>query len=146
MAFSKIDGLAVTPRSESSRTIRSSSPESIRLRRIWSSQMLTPASVRAASRSFTPCATLIRRLLSPGGALDCGLRLFHHPFGREAEVLEERLVRCRGTECLHSDHAAQVAGEPLPAERRGGLHGHARPHVGQQHLVPVAVVLLEEAL
>ena len=52
MAFSKIAGFEVTPRSESSSTIRASSPLSIIPRRIWSSQTLVPAAVSAASRSF----------------------------------------------------------------------------------------------
>jgi hypothetical protein len=51
--------LAVTPRSDSSATIRPSSPPSISERRIWSSQTLTPASVSASSRGFTSVAVLI---------------------------------------------------------------------------------------
>src|SRR3954452_18996082 len=62
MAFSKIAGFEVTPRSESSRIRRSSSPDSIIPRRIWSSQTLVPASVRAARRSFTSVAASIRLL------------------------------------------------------------------------------------
>ena len=42
MAFSKIAGLDVTPRSESSSTSRCSSPDSISERRIWSSHTLVP--------------------------------------------------------------------------------------------------------
>ena len=45
-------GFDVTPRSESSSTMRASSPLSIMPRRIWSSQTLVPAAVSAASRSF----------------------------------------------------------------------------------------------
>ena len=53
----------MTPRSESSATIRSSSPSSIIPRRIWSSHTLVPAAVKAASRSFTD-VTLILFVLS----------------------------------------------------------------------------------
>ena len=59
MAFSKIEGFEVNPRRESSSIMRPSSPDSIMLRRIWSSQILTPAAVRAASRSLTCAVALI---------------------------------------------------------------------------------------
>src|SRR3954454_19105014 len=59
MAFSKMAGFEVTPRRESSRIRRSSSPDSIIPRRIWSSHTLVPASVRAARRSFTWVAASI---------------------------------------------------------------------------------------
>ena len=59
MAFSKIDGLEVTPRSEHSSISRWSSPPSISPRRIWSSHTLTPASVSAASRGLTCASTLM---------------------------------------------------------------------------------------
>src|SRR5215208_8425033 len=91
MAFSNIAGFEVTPRSDSSRSSRWSSPEVIRLRRIWSSHTLVPAAVSAASLSFTPAPTLMPRLLS--GACryalhdrSCSLRDL---LRREAEVLVE---------------------------------------------------------
>src|SRR5215208_101984 len=71
MAFSKIAGFEVTPRSESSSTMRCSSPESIVDLRIWSSQTLVPAEVSAARRSLT-CCTLMA--CAP------------FPFGREPEA------------------------------------------------------------
>ena len=67
MAFSKIAGLDVTPRSESSATMRSSSPSSIIPRRIWSSQTLVPAAVSAASRSFTDVTLMTSSFPEPPG-------------------------------------------------------------------------------
>src|SRR3954465_3126453 len=89
MAFSKIAGLEVTPRRESSRTRRSSSPDSIIPRRIWSSQTLVPASVRAASRSFTWVAASIRLLSEQSQfVLRSALRMDY-----PEEVLPQRLLR-----------------------------------------------------
>src|SRR5688572_20754359 len=91
-------GLEVTPRSESSRTRRASSPVSIRLRRIWSSQTLVPAAVRAASLGLICAVTLIGSARSTKSGLDCPGRgsLGHRTsargdlLGGEAEVLVER--------------------------------------------------------
>src|SRR4051794_15191986 len=63
MAFSKIAGLEVIPRRESSWTRRASSPPSTSLRSIWSSQMLVPSAVSRARRSFTDAALLMCCLL-----------------------------------------------------------------------------------
>ncbi len=62
IAFSKIAGFEVSPRSEHSSRSRASSPDSISERRIWSSQTLTPAAVSFASRSF--CAVVAISLVS----------------------------------------------------------------------------------
>src|SRR3954452_18832696 len=51
-------GLDVTPCRDSCSTIRASSPDSISPRDSWSSQMLVPAAVRAARRSFTAVALI----------------------------------------------------------------------------------------
>ena len=59
MAFSKIDGLEVTPRSESSAIMRASSPSSISERRKRSSQGLVPASTSARRFGFTFVASVV---------------------------------------------------------------------------------------
>src|SRR5680860_551620 len=132
MAFSKIAGLEVTPRRESSSTSRWSSPDSIRLRRIWSSHTAVPASVSAASRSFCWEVTAISVLLSfvdsvPGGG---ALALHHcpgalcHVLGREAEVGVEVLCRCRSAEAVHAHRLAVLGHPPLPSKGSPGLHRH----------------------
>src|SRR5918999_824458 len=155
MAFSKIAGLEVTPRSESSRTSRSSSPLVISPRRIWSSQTLVPAAVSFASRSLTSAPTLMLLLLSRvPPARSCPRRqAFHHSFaalhdllGREAEVLVEVLRRTRGAEAGHPDRVA-VLGRPLaPAQERGRLDRDPSAYGRRQHAVAVVVVLLREAV
>src|SRR3954447_14301325 len=104
MAFSKIAGLEVTPRRESSATSRCSSPHSISPRRIWSSQTLVPAAVRAARRSLTPALTSIASpfLGAGGGPLGHGLAALGHLLGREAEVLVKILLGPGGSEAAHA--------------------------------------------
>src|SRR4051812_44349086 len=98
-------GFEVTPRSDSSRSSRSSSPEVIRLRRIWSSHTLVPAAVNAASLSFCAAPTLIARLLSGTRryALDDRARTLGNLLGGEAEVLVEVGLGRGCTECRHGD-------------------------------------------
>src|SRR6478672_6000464 len=98
MAFSKIAGLAVTPRSESTSISRWSSPPSIRLRRIWSSHTLVPAAVRAARRGLTSVLTLMGggllcRSSSGLGALQDGLCAGGDVLRGESEVLVQSLLR-----------------------------------------------------
>src|SRR5215208_6471340 len=123
MAFSKIAGLEVTPRSESSAISRWSSPHSIRPRRIWSSQTLVPASVRAASRSLTLALTSIRfSFLGAGGCpLDHGLAALGHLLGREAKVLVKVLLWAGGPEGLHADRLAVFGHPHAPTKSRRGL-------------------------
>src|SRR3954452_9186620 len=63
MDFSKMAGLEVTPCSESSSTMRASSPVSSRPRESWSSQMLVPAAVSAASLSLTLIPRTMARIV-----------------------------------------------------------------------------------
>src|ERR687893_1287392 len=148
MAFSKIAGLDVTPRSESPRTSRSSSPLSIRLRRIWSSQTLVPAAVSAASRWFTPAPTLIAVLLSGAGgyALHDGPGSLGDVVRGEAEVLVQVRLGGRLAEGRHRDRLAFVTHPGAPAERRGGLDRHARADAPRQHALAIVLVLLGEAV
>src|SRR5215218_5022481 len=148
MAFSNIAGFEVTPRSDSSRSRRSSSPLVMRLRRIWSSHTLVPAAVSAASLSLSPAPTLIRKLLSgaSGYSLHHGSCPLRDLLRRESEVLVERGLRGRGPEGRHPDRLAVVPDPGAPAERGGRLHRNARAHVGRQHAVPVVLVLLGEAV
>src|SRR5919198_41428 len=104
MAFSKMAGFEVTPRSESSSTSRFSSPDSIMPRRIWSSQTLVPASVRVASRSLTPVAASMSGPRSYP-LHDCFSAL-GHLLGGEAEVLVQVHLRSRRAEGLHADRLA----------------------------------------
>src|SRR3954470_6554472 len=108
MAFSKIAGLEVTPRSESSSTSRWSSPDSIRPRRIWSSQTLVPASVSARRRSLTPALTSMAApfLCAGGDPLDHGLAALRDLLGREAEVLVQVHLGTGGAEAGHADRLA----------------------------------------
>src|SRR3712207_247098 len=59
MAFSKIAGFDVAPRSDSSSIMRCSSPPSMSERRTRSSQGLVPAATRAASRGLTLTAGVL---------------------------------------------------------------------------------------
>src|SRR5680860_1058327 len=154
MAFSKIAGLEVTPRSESSSTSRCSSPDSIRLRRIWSSQTAVPASVSAASRSFCWEVTAISLLVSfvdsvPGGgalALQRCLGSLCHVLRGEAEVGVEVLGRGRRAEAVHADRLAVLGHPALLSKGSSGLHRHPCAAGGREDAVAVALVLLEEAV
>src|ERR671919_515086 len=127
-------GLDVTPRSDSSRISRSSSPLVMRGGRIWSSQMLVPPAVSAASLSLTACPTLIASLLS---GRSCCEPLHDRPaalgdaLGREAKVLVEVSVWCRPPKGRHADCLAVLRRPGGPAERRGRLHRDSRPHGGR---------------
>src|SRR5215204_6809473 len=144
MAFSKMAGLEVTPRRDSSRTSRSSSPCSIRERRIWSSHGEVPASSSAARRSLVCAAVAIRLRPFAQSVYELPARGGHVLRG-EAEVLQQGRGGPRRAEAGHTDHLAVVADDAVPAQGGGGLHGHARAHGGRQHRVAVALVLLHEA-
>src|SRR3954447_3834699 len=116
MAFSKIAGFEVTPRSEYSSISRCSSPSSIRLRRIWSSQTEVPAFVSAASRSLTPTLTPMKAPpLAPRA--DSVHRLPRHlggVRGGDAEVLVHRGGRPGLAERVHSQEQAVLAYPAVP--------------------------------
>src|SRR3712207_5398498 len=104
IAFSKIAGFEVIPRSEYSSTSRWSSPPVMSVRLIWSSQMLTPASVSRASLSLTCVLTLIGLSSGPGRRpVRHGPRRFHDVLDGYAEVLVHVLVGARLAEGLHPD-------------------------------------------
>src|SRR3954447_23131834 len=148
MAFSKIAGLEVTPRSESSRTSRWSSPHSIRPRRIWSSQTLVPASVSAARRSLTPALTSIASpfLGARAHPLDHGLAALGDLLGRETKVLVQILLGAGGSEAAHADRLAVVGHPRSPTKGRGGLDADPGAYARGQDLVAVVLVLLREGV
>src|SRR4051794_10311669 len=142
MAALKIVGLEVTPRSESSSTRRRSSPDSISWRPIWSSHTLVPAAVRAARFSLICCVAMSSLLES----VDHRAAGLGDALGGEAEVAEEVLGRGAGPERGHADHLAVAAGPAMPAERAQRLDRDAGARLRRQHLVPVGLVLLLEAV
>src|SRR6266545_825857 len=148
MAFSKIAGFEVTPRSDSSRSRRSSSPDVIRLRRIWSSHTLVPAAVSAASLSFTPAPTLMPGLLSGAGrnALDHGSCSLGHVLRREAEVLVEGGLGGRSAERRHADRLSILPNPGAPAKWRRRLDRDARADLPRKHAVAIVLILLGEAV
>src|SRR5690242_20701854 len=119
--------------------MRSSSPPSIRLRRIWSSQTLTPASVSAARRSFTWTLTLISP--TPGShrveylATELGGAL-----GRDPEVRVHILRGAGRPERRHAEESPVGADPLVPPNGARGLNRHARAARRRQHLVPVRLV------
>src|SRR5512141_1240844 len=102
MAFSKMEGFAVTPRIPSSFTMRNSSPEWISLRPITSSQALCPS-------SFNLAAGFI--LLSSLGVRACAFgQPLRDPSGhllrRQVIGVGQRLLRRAGAEAVDSHHQA----------------------------------------
>src|SRR5206468_1312855 len=124
-------GFEVTPRRQSSSISRWSSPLSIIPRRIWSSQTLVPAAVRAASRSFTPTVTLIAPPFPLGRCPRAG-RLDHlapelgGSLRRDPEVLVHVLRRPGLAEGVHAEELAVEPDPAVPTEPRRRLDGDAR--------------------
>src|SRR3954462_1520288 len=147
IAFSKIDGLDVSPRSENSSTSRWSSPPSIMLRRIWSSHGDVPAAVSAARRSLTLAVTddmWCSLSLSAGDALDGLARVLGDVLGREPEVLVQRFLRPGRAERPHADALAVGPDVAVPANDAGRLDRHPRADRTRQDRLLVVVVLLLE--
>src|SRR4051812_5258957 len=119
MAFSKIAGLEVCPRSDSSRTSRSSSPPCVIERRIWSSHTLVPAAVIAASRSFTVASVAMSA-----------------PF----QICVESIALDR-VHLAEPPHVAFLAGERRIGERLDELGGDRRPDDAGADAEHVAVVV-----
>src|SRR5512140_1736709 len=119
MAFSKIDGFAVTPRMPSSSDMRSSPPSWINLRPIRSSHALCP-------NSFNLAAGFIAF-----SSLGIGARAFGQPLAdagghlgrREIVGIGERFFRGAGAEAVDADHQP-VADDSVPVEAAGCLDGH----------------------
>src|SRR5688572_18130255 len=106
IAFSKIDGFEVSPRSDHSSTSRWSSPPWIMLRRIWSSHGDVPAAVSAARRSLTLAVTddmWCSLSLGAGHALDGRPRVLGDVLGREPEVLIQGFLGSRRAKRRHAD-------------------------------------------
>src|SRR2546421_4398849 len=149
MAFSKIAGLEVTPRSESSSIRRWSSPLSIIPRRIWSSHTLVPAAVSAASRSFTPTVTLMAPPVSslPTPRAD---PVHDRPaeLNKPVRSYPEVRVHVLGGAGLavgaHPEELALLTDPAVPADRARGLDRHAAAASPRQDLVPGGLVLLRE--
>src|SRR5262245_32523918 len=121
MAFSKMVGLEVMPRSPSSSIIFCSSPESIMPRRMLSSQKLWPW-VCSSLRGF------ISGSLSEGekaSAAQGRQRLGHDVVDVEPELVQDDLARGGGPETVDGDQDAVRAGVFMPAERGGGLDDDA---------------------
>src|SRR3954469_17265000 len=100
MAFSKMAGLAVTPRMPSSSDMRSSPPSWINLRPIRSSHALCPNSFNLAAgfiafSSFGVGARAFGQPLADAGG---------HLGRREIVSVGERLFRRAGAEAVDADH------------------------------------------
>src|SRR5512140_2736768 len=65
---------------------------------------------------------------------------------REPEPRPQRLEGRGGAEPVHADDGAAAPHVPIPAERRGLLHGDARRHLGWEHARAVGGGLLLEEL
>src|SRR3954471_10276737 len=132
MAFSKIAGFEVTPRSESSRISRSRPPHSIMPRRIWSSQTLVPASVRAARRSFTWVAASIWLLSEQSQFVRGGPHRIPYPEeGPGHQRLPRDPVEHKGVRGLAARHGPlgehrRLRGAPVGIDRRvlAAVAGH----------------------
>src|SRR3954447_551523 len=116
MAFSKMAGLAVTPRIPSSSTILHSSPEWMSLRPMLSSHALCPNSLSFAAGFIAlplrvGAGTFLEPLLDPSGHLLRG----------EPERVGDRLLRRAGAETVDPDHQA-VADDAVPVEAPCRLH------------------------
>src|SRR5579871_3196118 len=141
MAFSKIAGFDVTPPRPSSSTYRFSSPSTMILRRMKSSQTDCPYSRSAA----TGLATEVRdSVLDMGFPLKKGFRGFDDGVRLEPELVLQFFQRRRGAERFHADDVASRACIPLPAQDGGLLNGHAGGHGRRQHGVAIIHRLLVE--
>src|SRR5215471_15515977 len=79
-------------------------------------------------------------LLLPGGGHAIA-REFRYPVGREAELGDQLLQRCRGPEGVHPDHGAAVADVVVPAQGRRLFDRDACLDRGREHLVAVGLGL-----
>src|SRR5437016_1488251 len=128
MAFSKIVGLEVIPRRPLSMR-PCSSPEANIPRRRLSSQTLCPAASSCDNwllmDTLTPyrCEFLRRHLCNIFG---CKTILF-------CDVRRGR----RRAEMIDAERETAGTNPALPAERSGGLNGHAGSHIGRQHLIAI---------
>src|SRR4051812_17346997 len=118
IAFSKMAGLAVTPRIPSSSTILHSSPEWMSLRPMTSSHALCPSSLSLAAGFIAlplgvGASPFVEPLLDPSRDL---LR-------REAEGVGDGLLRRARAEAIDADHQA-VADDPVPIDAAGSLDRH----------------------
>src|SRR4051794_5557004 len=143
MAAAKIVGLVVTPTTCFSLTRSARLPVSIRSRERSSSQMDTPASARAWSRSLI--GSLLRGGLF-GCCVDAVLGGLRDRLGGDAELRVDPLVRRGGAPVLEADHPSGVADVLPPAEAQAGLDAHPRTDGSRQHLVAVGLGLLLEPL
>src|SRR4051812_9122374 len=110
IAFSKMAGLAVTPRIPSSSTIRNSSPEWMSLRPMRSSHALCPISLSLAAGFIA-----LPLGVGSGAFLDPLLYPSRDLLRREAEGIGDGLLRRARAESVDADHQA-VADDPVPIE------------------------------
>src|SRR5256885_6208228 len=102
MAFSKMAGLAVTPRTPSSSIIRFSSPERISLRPIRSNQALCPNSFSLTAGFIVSPSLRVRARALGQPARDPACHLLR----REIVSVHQRLFRRAGAESVDPDHQA----------------------------------------
>src|SRR3954452_6191927 len=116
----------------------------MRLRLIWSSQTLVPASVRAASRSFTP--TVVPTSAPRPDPVHRLARQLHRVLRRDAEMLVHVLRRTGLAERAHPEEQPVVADPAVPTLLHGGLNCQSRPARSGKYLLAVRLVLLHEAV
>src|SRR6266581_426586 len=148
MAWAKIVGLDVTPRTWKSRISFSRLPVERRSLLMSSSHTATPAAVSWASVSsdrefMTP---LLLALVACAGALpgQAGPGGLGHPLCSYPELLVQGLVGRRLPVVLEAHALAGVADEGAPAERDACLDAHPRTDVCRKHLLPVRILLLSK--
>src|SRR5438105_9651328 len=118
IAFSKMAGLAVTPRIPSSSTILHSSPERMSLRPITSSHALCPNSLSLAAGFI---ALPLR--IGAGAFLDPLLYAPRDLLRGEPVGIRDGLLRRARAEAVDADHQA-VADDAVPVEPCRRLDGH----------------------
>src|SRR5690348_1979885 len=134
MAFSKMAGLAVTPRMPSSSDMRSKVPSWMSLRPIRSSHALCPNSFNLAAGfiGFSSFGIGARAFGQP--APDAGGDLG----GRQIVGVGERLFRSAGAEAVDAHHQP-VADDAVPVEPARGFHrDQPRPSVRNELALLVA--------
>src|SRR5437764_451682 len=139
-------GLLVTPTTCFSRRSASNPPVASRCREMSSSHTATPAADSSASLSVIAFPLLVARG-GTGDRADPGERRAgrrHRMVRREAELLEQHLVRRARAVVLDAHRLAEVADQVAPGHRDARLDADPCLDPGRQHLLPVCLVLRVE--
>src|SRR6266511_4910061 len=124
-------GLLVSPTTCFSRRSASSAPVAIRSREMSSSHTATPAADTSPSLSVIVFPFSVARG-GTGDRADPGerrARRRHHVVRREAELLEQHLVRGAGAVVLDAHRLAVVAQQVPPGHRDARLHADPDAYV-----------------